>query len=368
VARRLLLSAAVKAPSLAIALLLLLGCGQVVDPDPSKTGAMNSPAGSASPDDRANTAGTNVEPKAGGSGGVGGGQPIPPTRDGGTAVDASVPPKPAADGGSGKADAGTVSAEPLCDGSADLRLTYESGGGFVETTYFFTNPRGSAFFGVDGKCQFYAGQNYMRGIVSGTLTEPQAAELSKAVHWDELAGWDWSVNKDQSCPDAGGSSLTRAKMTAGCSCGCDPTAPKGLDEALSSASEWVERLMKQGKPSEGPLSAVAFPSDRFENPDVPVLTWPLSRAMSSIPSLVHAPPPEYLSSTDPTARFDDPSEVTKLREARAATWSHAAMGAWSNYVPVQEGSMQYRLYVRDELPPATEKAWETLNATLPKAP
>jgi hypothetical protein len=367
----LLLSAAVKAPSLASALLLLLGCGQVVDPSPdgpSKNGAMDSPAGSASMDDSANTAGTNVEPKAGGSGGVGGGQALPPPAlDGGIAVDASVPPKPAADGGSGKADAGTVSAEPLCDGSEDLRLVYSSGGGFVDTMYFFTSPHGAEFFAVDGTCQFYAGSNYMRGIFSGTLTQAQAAELSKAVQWDELANWDWSLYQDMSCPDAGGSSLTRAKMTAGCSCGCDPAAPKGLEQALSSADAWVERLMTQGTPIAGPVSAVAYTSETADSSNAPVVTWPLTRAMSSIPGLVHALNENNFAMPWSAASFEDAAETMKLREARAATFGQKMTG-WTGYVPVQEGSKQYRLYIRDELPAATAKAWDALNATLPPAP
>jgi hypothetical protein len=349
--------------------LSLLACGQVVDPMPDEGAAgsapMDSPAGSGSTVNPTNAAGgMSVEPVPGGSGGVGGARAVPPTdRDGGAKVDASLPPL-AADGGS--VDAGTVSTEPLCDGSSAMRLTFESGGGFVDQLYFFTNPHGHAFLAIDGKCQFYVGQNYMRGIATGTLTEAEAAELSKDVHWFELAGWDWNVNKDAPCPDSGGISLTRAKITAGCSCGCDDAAPKGLNDALSNASKWIDRLMTEGKPVTGPLSAVAFTEAGAGTTNLPFVQWPLARSMSSIMGLVHEPSAEYLSATNTmVAHFDDPTEVMQLRAARVATVSHDTNGSVGNSVPVKEGSLQYRLYARDELPNNAEMAWQALKGTLP---
>jgi len=340
-------------------------------PDDGAAGSapMSSPAGNGSTVNAMNTAGTSVEPVSGGSGGSGGAggeRAVPPTeRDGGAAVDASAPSNPAADGG--KADAGTVSTEPLCDGSSEMRLTFESGGGFVDQLYFFTNPHGHAFFAVDGKCQFYAGQNYMRGIATGTLTAAEAEALSKDVHWFELAGWDWNANNDAACPDSGVVSLTRAKINAGCSCGCDDASPMGLNDALSSAYMWIDRLMTEGKPVTGPLSAIAFTSEAGAgNTNVPVVDWPLARSMSSIPGLVHEPSAEYLSATNTmVAHFDDPAEAMKLREARVATVSHDTNGSVGNSVPVKEGSVQYRVYARDELPAEAEMAWKALKDTLP---
>lgn len=337
-------------------------------PDDGAAGsaAMGSPAGSGSTVDPTNTAGgMSVEPVSGGSGGVGGARAVPPTgRDGGAAVDASVPPL-AADGGS--ADAGIVSTEPLCDGSSAMRLTYTSGGGFVEQMYFFTNPYGGAFFTIDGKCQFYAGNNYMRGIATGTLTEAEAAELSKDVHWFELAGWDWNVNKDAPCPDSGGVSLGRAKISAGCSCGCDDAAPKGLNDALSNANKWNERLMTAGKPVTGRLSAIAITSEAgTSNTNMFVVDWPLARSMSSIQGLVHEPSVEYLREPNAVvAHIDDPAEATKLRESRVATVSHETFMGASSYVTVKEGSAQYRLYVRDDLPADAVTGWKALGETAP---
>jgi len=54
----------------------------------------------------------------------------------------------------------------------------------------------------------------------------------------------------------------------------------------------------------------------------------------------------------------------KLREARLATRSHDTNGSVASNVPVQEGANHYRLYVRDELPESTAKAWDALKATV----
>jgi hypothetical protein len=155
-------------------------------------------------------------------------------------------PTSAADGGSEK-DAGP-GRDALCDGSGDIRLMFVQGGGFVPPYYFFTNPHGAAFFAIDGKCRFFAELNYMRGILSGTLTPAEADQLSADLHWDALAGWgNWGRGKDMGCPDAGDSTLIRARVAASCTCGCDAQAPKGLEAALGKAYDWVQKLTSSGK-------------------------------------------------------------------------------------------------------------------------
>jgi hypothetical protein len=198
------------------------------------------------------------------------------------------------------------------------------------------------------------------------LTTDQAAELTKDVHWLQLAGWDWNVDKDASCPDAGGVSLTRSKINAGCSCGCDVGAPKGLEEALSNAYQWVERLITEGKPLTGAVTALAYPGAVSGDTNVPTVSWPLARTMSSIPGLIYeqSNPPSWQVPLE-LARFDDPAEAAKLREARVASQTRPANGGLSNYIPVEEGSMEYRLYVRDELPEAAAKAWTALEGSVP---
>jgi hypothetical protein len=257
---------------------------------------------------------------------------------------------------------------PLCDGSTDIRITYELGGGAVEETYGFTNPDGFAFFLIDGSCRYYAGQNYMRGIVSGTLTPGEAQEFSTDLHWSELDGWTWGA-KELGCPDASGATLSKAGVAATCTCGCDAGAPKGLDAALSKAYAWVERLTREGQPLDGPVSAVALSSSAADMPVV--LAWPLTRTLRSISNLiVERGDARLWMGTGPWARFTDTAEIMKLREMRTMVTNMDVSGSGSvhTFVIVRESADAelYNLYVRDELPDATVKAWDALKATLPK--
>lgn len=333
-------------------LLALLGCGEVTDPSSDSDGGSGSGSNASTAGRSGHVGGTDagVSPVVGGSGG-GAGASGSGTSDGGRGLDSGVPKDAAAR----DEDAGTAPSAALCDGSSEMRLAYQSGGGFVDQSYFFTNPFGLSFFAIDGMCRFYAGGIGMPGIASGTLNKTDADALSADVHWIELAGWSWDLGKDQSCPDAGGVSLTRAKISAGCSCGCDAGAPKNLEKALSKAAEWATRLLDQGKPLDGAVSALAFEYQAGAAPSEPVVAWPLSRSMSSIDGLVRDRNDTKLF--DPAAkfpRFDDAAEAAKLRAVRG--------------MPVEEGSKQYQLYVRDELPEQAAQAWDALRATVAKAP
>lgn len=356
--------------SVLLSLPLLIACGKVVDPTPNSATAgatIESPAGRGSTIEPASTAGTAVDPGEGGAGGsTAGRRAIPPTKTsdvdaGDFELDAgTAPPKPdpAADGG--KPDTGT-SRDALCDGSQEMRFTFATSGGFVWESYSFTNQYGLTFLLIDGSCRYFAGENYMLGIISGTLTQAEADELSNDVHWNELSGWgDWGTRKDAPCPDSGLVSLSRSNVVAACSCGCDPTAPKGLADALAKSYAWVQRLMTQGKPLDGPVSAIAMPTSSGSSTTAPT-TWPLTRSMSSIANLFYEQGDARLQTgTGPYARFDDPAEATKLREVRAAHAKATTLSA-----RVQEASTQYDLFVRDELPEDAVRALKAFQATIP---
>jgi hypothetical protein len=346
--------------SMLLSLSLLAACGKVTEqPDElTKDASASAQAGS-----RAMT------------GGAGGTETdAMPAADGGAASDAGTPPKPAADGGSEK-DAGAAkdagpAHEPLCDGTQDMRLEYLVEGGFVDSTYYFTNPHGHTFFAIDGKCRFFAGDNFMRGIISGTLTSAQADQLSADVHWDALAGWgDWP-GSPSGCADGSGVTLIREKVSVTCVCGCGDKAPKGLDDAQTKAYAWVEKLMSMGKALDGPVSAIVL-SDRDVGGSVnqPKFDWPLSRSITSIPGLLVESGSAFLMA-GAGVRFDDAADYAKLRSLRAATVMADVpnSGSRATAVFVRDNGKEYYLLVRDELPEDTEKAWKALEATLPLPP
>ncbi|HKU41906.1 MAG TPA: hypothetical protein VJR89_27300 [Polyangiales bacterium] len=340
---------------------LLVACGKVVvDHHPIEQSAGASSAGPA--------AGAAPRADYAGAGGI---HPtLPPALDAGTPrIDAGTPPpKSAADGGS-EDDAGSAPAT-LCDGSQALRLAYYSSGGFVAQTFGFTNPYGLAFLAVDGKCRYFVEDYYMHGIISGTLTPTEAEQLSAELHWNDLDSWAaYGLSKDAPCPDSGVVALIKAKASAGCSCGCDPAAPSGLGDALQKSYQWLDKLKKAGKPLEGPVSAVMLEGTSANFPGQPEFEWPLSRAISSIPNLIVDPAdPKLWMGTGPWARFEDATEYAKLRELRRATVSSELPNSvyQSQVVLLRDGSKKYSVYVRDELPAETERAWNDLQATLPK--
>lgn len=352
---------------LPLVLPLLLSCGKVVtdsEPSAESAGAPSvSPAGRDAPQPEAPAAaGTRAAPVA-----AAGRAAIPPTPTvdaGATQADAGKPA--AADSGADE-DAGT-SSSALCDGSDALRLGFVSEGGFLNPAYGFTNPHGHSFIAIDGKCRFYSGDQYMRGIVSGTLSPADAAQLSSDLHWNELDSWAYyGFGKDGTCPDAGVMGLMKAGASAGCSCGCDSVAPSGLGDALQKAHAWVGKLRAAGKPLDGPVSAVVLDQSVGKGPKQPVFDWPLARSIESTPNLILEPSDQKLwMGTGPWARFDEPAEYAKLREMRQATVSAdtSGSGIYSQAVLLRASGKQYDLYVRDELPASLEQAWKDLKSTV----
>jgi hypothetical protein len=239
------------------------------------------------------------------------------------------------------------------------------GGGFVPDTFAFTNPRGHVFLAIDGACHFYVSDNYLRGIYSGSLSAADADALAKDLHWLDLASWKWGVQQDAACPDAGGVFLIREHVSAACSCGCDAAAPSGLADALMKSQTWMTRLLGEGKPVDGSVSALAFEGTQSSGSVMPVLDWPLTRAVSTIANLVRTHNDPVLMSDGPFAQFDQ-ADAAKLRELRTATLKGAISTPGS--IAVRDAGTSYELYLRDELPEAAAKAWDALYATVSSKP
>jgi hypothetical protein len=263
-------------------------------------------------------------------------------------------------------DAGVgATPEALCDGSSGMRLVYAVSGGFVPVTFNFTNPRGHTFLAIDGSCHYFVSDDYMRGVHTGSLSASDADALAHELRWDELGGWNWSVTQDETCPDAGGQQLTRARKRVGCSCGCDAAAPAGLSDALTAAQRWSERLATAGEALAGPVSGLALErSDAKLDPSVDrALDWPLTTGLAAVPNLLRLQSESDLWKGDGThARFDPP-DATKLRELRSRTLADPRNAP--GYVLVRDAGKVYELYVRDELPAAVGSAWDALDATVP---
>ncbi len=248
-----------------------------------------------------------------------------------------------ATGGSG----GTTPTEVLCDGSDAIRFLYRSAGGYVEQSYGFTNPHGHSFLAVTGKCEAFAGNDYMSGIFTLTLSETQAAQLSKDVGRDQITGWS-KYPDQQSCPDAGSVSISDGKNQAWCSCGCDPGVPPGIEVALKKASTWLDTVFDQGAALTGPVAVAAMP-DGNPIPGQTPLAWPLAWPVSSLPSA-------YDTTTG--KQVTDAGEASQLRKLRSDTL--AALSYASYILVVDAAAAPFEVYVRDELPPTVEAALDAM--------
>lgn len=218
----------------------------------------------------------------------------------------------------------------------------------VEPEYGFTSPFGAEYLVVTGKCEAYLAGNYMTGIRVATLSEAQAETFASDVHRTEIASWKDHV--DESCPDAGANTISDGTSFASCSCGCDPDAPAGLEEALEKAGTWHTTLLTQAGPIAGPVAAAAR-ADTTPAPNATPVPWPFSWPVSTLPD----------PSAGKAGKRVEGADADKLRELR----TEAPLGApYANYIPVQSSATErHRVYARDELPDALTAALDALLAT-----
>jgi hypothetical protein len=249
-----------------------------------------------------------------------------------------------ADAGAGD-DGGAPSADVLCDGSDDMRLSLTISGGLVFQSYQFTNPFGSRFLFVDGHCRYYASGDYLQGNVSGTLSADQAEQLAEAIGWSMIESWS-AVSESPNCADGGYTALVKPGFETGCVCFCDAaTAPPGKAAAIARVPVWIDMLVEQGTPLLASVSALA---NEFDPAGAATRPWPLDRAMAEIELLIREP------GELPGARFDDASEAQQLRDLRAQMQTGLLL--------VTDAGSDYVLYVRDDLPDDVAAAASALRA------
>ena len=249
----------------------------------------------------------------------------------------------------------------LCDGSSRMRVIHQSGGGgFPGPAQPFLSPYGDQFFAIDGACRFYAQDNPIHPIESGTLTRDYVTQLEADIAWDQLA--EWGLHHQPTCEEAPGALLAVHGVGLLCGglpergCGCDQTAPDGLQEAQDNARRWLAELLEVGAPLSGPLGAVALELETA--PAAAADRWPLERSMASIPNLIVN---RQQAQTGPYARFDRPEDTAKLRDLRRGQPEAARAAPFELHV--REGDRDYELYLRDELPSADARAIESLLAS-----
>lgn len=240
----------------------------------------------------------------------------------------------------------------LCDGTPEVRLFINSQGGFVDSSYPFTNPWGHSFLLVTGRCEYWAGPSADGRLGHGVIEDGEALEA--LVGWHSLR--EWSAFEDtESCPDAGTTNIYAPGAAVGCSCGCDAGAPVGLAEALTSGLALADEYANGG----GTIDAVRAVTYEFvpeDEQDVPVVReWPLTTPLEDF----LAPDPLMLIA-DSGGRIDEPGDVELLRELAL---EHRLESGDAPLAVTREltcsSCMAYGLFIRDDLPEgvALSLAW-----------
>jgi hypothetical protein len=244
------------------------------------------------------------------------------------------------------------SSEPLCDGSTDIRLGYQMGGGGPSRNDdAFMRPYGYVFMVIDGSCHYHLSTLDAReGMRSGELSAAEAAQISRDVSFAKLPKWNGHYG--QRCPDAPGLNLitSSSRLSLACSCGCEG-APQGAEAAMNKAVEWHALLASRAAVLSGPIRALAKREDRV-HASTPAYAWPFERAIAETPGLIFEP--SYSEPTPPGVLFEG-AEATALHALRAKANADYEEARENDTLPpspvfIDLDSRGYLFYLRDELP------------------
>lgn len=255
------------------------------------------------------------------------------------------------DSGHDHADSGTIVTDsgmsvPICNGSNGYRFgVFDSGTGLLppNPTGHFLQIYGGPFAVIDGDCRFYASLNPMNGIVTGTLSTEDAAQLASDVDWDMFLTFGQFAKASPNCADGGGYITGDGHHSFACLCGCDPAAPPSLSQAQSAATQWLMRLAGDGMGVDGAVSAVATVFSGGTPPAGDPQAWPLSTPINDIVTANE-------NDLGDGMRFDDANDAKALRVMRTKALADVPD---ARQIYATDGTQKYLLYVRDELDVAT---------------
>jgi len=265
-------------------------------------------------------------------------------REGARTSDASAP----------EASAAQDVAKPyrLCDGSDDVRLAIKMGGGHVDRGYAFTKLHGARFLYVTGRCSFVAATEpeALQAVGEGQLSPEQGRQLSETLGLDRLAGMAY-VDL-QSCPDAGLVSVATAAGYADCTCGCDESAPTGLEEVINATSAAFELVRATALPLDGAIELVAVEDETpLKQPERSLQQWPFGWPVREIAVTQRQYRENVSAVRSPRALTGDDAKLARALRAEALTRSE-----WRREMHVADGEHSYALYMRDQIDPPLERA------------
>ena len=253
----------------------------------------------------------------------------------------------------------------LCDGQPGITFYARlRPGGLGNIGRALMSEHGSSFFIVDGSCHYFAQFGQLARVVSGALTPQDVQVLRQSFQlerFQELTG-----DYGSSAADAGSFeyALGRGGFTTPCApfgeyggcIGRGSTVPR--EEVAALAPAFYDTLLHYseiGAPYDGAVRYLLMPHDGSTND--PRLwgnpaSWPLGEAGAIAWERVRAASYGPVMSDSATG-----TDADALRDLWQRFLDYEVSGrypnapaAQSDYLPIRQGGVHYRLFIRDSLP------------------
>lgn len=255
-------------------------------------------------------------------------------------------------------------AQPLCDGSDELRLVFTSIMGFGYFGSGFSGKYGSGYLVIDGRCDYWLGSETPRGLRTGTLDASTASALAEELHFGRYSTVA-DYRDPGGCTDAGLAVLDDGTATLRTTC-WPHDAPRVFWEAFSRTSRLYDELDTSGTPAWERTRLLAVREPFELQPDFPgtprtPVAW--SAELDLEPGSVSGTQLARGLEPDAGVLVEDAPTLDALAEVRRA---------FDDFVPysldmlVRDAEGRgYQLLVRDEPP---ERVRAALAAALVPAP
>jgi hypothetical protein len=231
----------------------------------------------------------------------------------------------------------------ICDGSDDVRLAYELGGGGTMEPYTIAVVElGWEFLYVDGHCHYWVQRPDVRDVDpsgqlapfrEGVLTPDQEASLRAATWYDDFA------HAAPKCPDSSGVS------DAGTELFWDGAAVYSCYGGFGFGQGWPlqSELWAAGTPMGGALRIEVGQSSVPD--DQPTYAWPLASPLAT-----YETPVEKSSALGQTKLITDAADLAALRDLRARAKAEYNPARGLNAAVIALQPKGWVLVVRDDLP------------------
>ncbi len=232
----------------------------------------------------------------------------------------------------------------ICDGSTDIRLAYQlGGGGPAAPGEVMLSENGWRFLLVDGTCQAWVLENSNGPLVRTDLSSDDEAQLATAL---KLSTWKGITPPLGGCPDAPGTSFRFGEQRlSGSVCGSDPAS--GWAQLNVAADAQLAHLAASGTAWAGDVRYLVLQESSPNDPRPPV-DWPLATSLATV-ALGPDQAFSYRSGGSLRATGDDASKLRAIRTTAASASSTYGVTYEFTRVTDADGGT-YQLYVRDALP------------------